>query len=130
MSNRIPSWAKVARRTKFCFQDVRSRPDSGVDLARGTQPGRDLVHAWIISDHVKGVAEWTTMAYQVYNRTYQRVMTTVCYKFWYNLNHIMAMHGISKSHFKRFMADNAQASWNAVRIFYWSRDPKVPIDGR
>jgi hypothetical protein len=42
----------------------------------------------------------------------------------------MARHGIPKPHFKRFMADNAQANWNAMRIVYGSGDPKVSIDGR
>src|ERR1700738_1277646 len=39
----------------------------------------------------------------------------------------MHRHGIAKVNFKGFMADNAQANWNAVRIIYGSGDPKVPI---
>jgi hypothetical protein len=105
------------------------------------QPRGDLEHAWIMSDHIKCVAKWTTMACHVYYGTYQCVMTIACCNFqsedkdaevlfWHNLNYVMARHGIPKPHFKGFMADSAQANWNAVRIVYGSGDPKVPIDGR
>src|SRR6202161_3696409 len=101
----------------------------------------DLKHAWIMSDNIKHVAKWTTMACHVYNGTYQRIMTIVCCDFqsedkdaqvlfWHNLNHVMSRHGFPKPHFKGFMADRAQANWNAVRIVYASGDPKVPMDGR
>jgi hypothetical protein len=29
-----------------------------------------------------------------------------------------------------FMADSAQANWNAIRIVYGSGDPKVPMENR
>ena len=54
---------------------------SGVDLVRRMQPGRDLEHAWIIFDQVKRVTNWTTMACNVYDATYQCVMTIACYDF-------------------------------------------------
>jgi hypothetical protein len=47
-----------------------------------------------------------------------------------NLNHVMARHCIPHPTFIGFMADNAQANWNVVRIMYGSRDPKVPMEGR
>ena len=40
----------------------------------------------------------------------------------------MDRHGIAIVNFKWFMADNAQANWNAVRIIYGSGDPKVPME--
>jgi hypothetical protein len=78
------------------------------------QPGGDLEHAWIMSDHVKRVAKWTTMACHVYDGTYQRVISITCCDFQFedkyaqvffrhNLNHVMARHGIPKPHFKGFM---------------------------
>jgi hypothetical protein len=39
------------------------------------QPIRELQNAWIMFDHVKRVASWTTMAYHVYDSTYYKVMT-------------------------------------------------------
>src|ERR1700738_5149125 len=41
----------------------------------------------------------------------------------------MARHVIPHPTFIGFMADNAQANWNAVRIVYGSGDPKVPMEG-
>ena len=70
-----------------------------------------------------------------------RVMTIVCCHFqsedkdaqiifWKNLNHVMARHGIPLPQFQGFMADSAQANWNAVRIVYSGGDPKVAMLGR
>ena len=42
----------------------------------------------------------------------------------------MARYGVPNPVFKGFMVDSAQANWNAVKIVYGSRDPKVPIEGR
>ena len=50
-------------------------PGSEVGLVWQMQPGGDLENAWIMSDHVKQVKGWTTMAAHVYDGTYQRVMT-------------------------------------------------------
>ena len=80
------------------------------------------------------------MACHVYDWTYQHVMTISCCDFqsedkdaqvifWNNLNHVMRRHGIPMPQFRGFMADSAQANWNAVRIVYGSGDPKVPIEG-
>ena len=81
------------------------------------------------------------MACHVYDWTYQRGITISCCDFqsedkdtqvifWNNLNHVMRRHGIPMPQFRGFMADSAQANWNAVRIVYGSGDPKVPIEGR
>jgi hypothetical protein len=42
----------------------------------------------------------------------------------------MAKNGVENTNFKGFMADSAQANWNAVRIVYGSGDPKVPMENR
>jgi hypothetical protein len=34
------------------------------------------------------------------------------------LNEIMLKHGFPKSNFKRFMTNNTQANWNAIKIVY------------
>jgi hypothetical protein len=54
---------------------------SGMDLVRRMEPGGDLENAWMMSDHVKRVKGWTTMAAHVYDGTYQRVMTIACCDF-------------------------------------------------
>jgi hypothetical protein len=111
----------------FVFKMSEVGPANGVDLVRRMQPGGDIENAWIMSDHVKLVKGWTTMAAHVYDGTYQRVMTISCCDFqledkeaqmlfWQNLNHVMARHGILHPTFIGFMADSAQANWNAVRI--------------
>ena len=125
----------------FVFKMSEVGPGSGVHLLRWMQPSGDLESAWIMSDHVKRVTGWTTMACHVYDWTYQRVMTISCCDFqsedkdaqvifWNNLNHVMRRHGIPMPQFRGFMANSAQANWNAVRIVYGSGDPKVPIKGR
>ena len=42
----------------------------------------------------------------------------------------MAMYSVPNPCFKGFMADSAQANWNAIRIVYGNGDPKVPMEGR
>ena len=42
------------------------------------QGGGDVQHVWVMSNHVKCVNGWTTMACYVYDSTYQRMMTIVC----------------------------------------------------
>jgi len=39
---------------------------SGVNLVMQMQPRGDLQNTWIMFDHVKCVASWTTMAHHVY----------------------------------------------------------------
>jgi hypothetical protein len=102
------------------------------------QPGGDLEHAWIMFDHVKRVKNWTTMACYVYNSAYCQVMTiAVCdmqsedaaaqMVLWKNLSDVMARHGVLEPKFKGFMADSAQANWNAVRLIYGSGDATIPM---
>ena len=109
----------------FIFKMSKVGLGSGVDLIRQIQPGKDLEHAWIMSDDVKRVTNWTTMACHVYDATYQCVMTIACCKFqfkdkdaqiifWKNLNHVMARHGVPLLQFQGSMADNTQTNWNAV----------------
>ena len=43
---------------------------SGVDLVRSMQHDRDLKHVCIMSDYVKHMAKWTTMAYHVYDKMF------------------------------------------------------------
>ena len=80
------------------------------------------------------------MACHVYDATYQRLITIACnfqsedkdaqIIFWKNLNHIITRYGVLLLQFQGFMADSAQANWNAVWIVYGSGDPKVPMPDR
>ena len=54
----------------FVLKIFEVGPGSGVDLVRHMQPNGDLEHVWIMCDHVKRVAKWTTMACHVYDGTY------------------------------------------------------------
>ena len=65
----------------FIFKMSKVGLGSGVDLVRRMQLGRDLEYVWIMSNHIKRVINWTTMACHIYNATYHRVMTIVCCDF-------------------------------------------------
>ena len=116
-------------------------PGSGVDLVKRMQAGGDLENAWLMFDHVKRVQSWTTMACHVYDATFCRVMTiAVCdmqsedtaaqIVVWKNLNAVMARHDVSQPTFKGFMADSAQANWNAIRIVYGNGDASMPMENK
>jgi hypothetical protein len=49
---------------------------------------------------------------------------------WREFNDLMAKNGVENTNFKGFVADSAQANWNAVRIVYGSGDPKVPMENQ
>jgi hypothetical protein len=106
----------------YVFKMLEDGPGSGVDLVKRMQPRGDLKNAWLMFDHVKRVKEWTTMACHVYDAAYCKVMTiAVCdmqsedtkvqYIMWKELNDLMAKNGVENT---SFMADSAQANWNAV----------------
>ena len=125
----------------FLFKMSIEGPGSGFDLVKRMQPGGDLENAWIMFDHVKRVKDWTTMACHVYDVKYCKVMTiAVCDMqsedtqsqclMWNALNRVMTKHGVLVTNFKGFMADSAQANWNAVREIYGTGDPKIPMQNR
>ena len=45
---------------------------------------------------------------------------------WKNLNAILARHGVLEPKFKGFMADSAQANWNAIWVIYGNSDTAIP----
>lgn len=125
----------------FVFKMSEVGPGSGVDLVKRMQAGGDLENAWLMFDHVKRVQSWTTMACHVYDATFCRVMTiAVCdmqsedtaaqIVVWKNLNAVMARHNVSQPNFKGFMADSAQANWNAIRIVYGNGDASMPMENK
>jgi hypothetical protein len=48
-------------------------------------------------------------------------------KWYFGRTSMMARHGIPEPKFKGFMADSAQANWNAVRVIYGSGDAMIPM---
>lgn len=125
----------------FLFKMSEVGPGSGIDLVSRMQAGGDLENAWIMFDHVKRVIDWSTMAWHVYDATYCRVMTIATCDmqsedteaqlvFWKNLNLVMEINGVTAPNFKGFMADNAQANWNAVRILYGNGNKEDPMEDR
>jgi hypothetical protein len=46
---------------------------------------------------------------------------------WKNLNVVLAKYGIPKPKSKGFMADSAQANWNAIRVIFGSGDVVILI---
>jgi hypothetical protein len=44
---------------------------------------------------------------------------------WKNLNVVLARHGVPEPKFKGFMADSAQANWNAIRVIYRGGDVAI-----
>jgi hypothetical protein len=109
----------------YIFKMLEDGPGSSVDLV----------------DHVKRIKDWTTMACHVYDAAYCKVMTIVVCDMqsedtkvqcimWREFNDLMAKNSVENTNFKGFMADSAQANWNAVQIVYDSGDPKVPKENR
>ena len=136
--NRFPGQSKEK---VYVFKMSVDRPGSGVDLVKRMQPGGDLQDCWIMFDHVKRVADWTTMACHVYDSKYCKVMTVALCDmqsedaeaqelFWTNLNKVMLENGVEETNFKGFMADSAQANWHAVRKIYGNGDPQARMDNR
>lgn len=125
----------------FVFKMSERGPGSGVDLVKRMQPGGDLEDAWIMFDHVRRTKDWSTMACHVYDSQYCRVMTVaVCDMqsedaraqslLWRGLNGVMAKHKVNNVNFKGFMADSAQANWNAVRVIYGNGNADDPMPDR
>ena len=125
----------------YVFKMLMEGPGSGVDLVKRMQPGGDLQNGWIMFDHVKRVADWTTMACHVYDPEYKRVMTIatcdmqsedteVQVHFWRSWNAVMARYGINHPNFKGFIANSAMANWNAVRIVYRSGIASEKMENR
>ena len=92
-------------------------------------------------DHVKHVPYWTTLAAHVYEPTHCKVMTICCCdmksemadhqkQMWLSLISVMEKHGVRDVNFSGFMADNAQANFNAVRVVFGSGDKSVPMVGK
>ena len=138
--NKFPSQGSDIDKV-FVFKLSEVGPGSGVDLVKWMQVGGDLQDAWMMFDHVKRVKGWTTMACHVYDSKYCRVMSiAICDMqsedtiaqtiFWRNLNAVVAKHDIPNPKFKGFMADSAQANWNAVRIIYGNGDEAVPMENQ
>ena len=114
---------------------------SGVDLVRRMQLGGDLELAWIMFYHVKQVVGWTSLGAHVYDPVYCKVMTiAVCNmmcemaeaqeQMWRSMLLVLDQHGVKNVNFKGFMADSAQANFNAVRKIFGSGDKNVPMDGK
>ena len=122
----------------YIFKMSTCRVASGVDLVRRMQPWGDLQFEWVMYDHVKRIDGWTTLGIHVYDLEYRKVMTIVVYdmrceaqdaqmRMWQSLLEVMELHGYTNINFKGFMADSAQANFNAVRIVFGFEDPKVPM---
>jgi hypothetical protein len=85
------------------------------------QLGEDLQNTWIMFDHVRCVASWTTMACHVYDHAYCKMMTNaICDMYsknikvqqimWTKLNETILKHRSAKLNFKGFMVNNTQAN--------------------
>jgi len=122
----------------YFFKMFVDGPRSGVDLVKRMKPGGDLEHCFLMFDDVKRVKGWTTIACHVYDSGFCKVMTiAVCnmqFKdtegqviMWRCLNRVMEKNGLPNTNFKGFMADSAQANWNAIRIVYGSEDPSMKM---
>ena len=125
----------------YFFKMSTVRPGSGVDLVRGMQKGGNLQSKFIMFDHVKRVPFWTTLGAPVYDPMHCKVMIVyVCdmkseiadhqKQMWMSLIAVMEKHGVKDVNFARFMADSAQANFNAFREVFGSRDKSEPMLGR
>ena len=122
----------------YIFKMSTIGPGSGVDLVRRMQRGGDLELQWVMFDHVKRISHWTTLGVHIYNPTHCKVMTIcVCdmksemadhqKQMWRSMLAVMEKHGVKKVEFAGFMADSAQANFNAVREIFGSGDKAIPM---
>ena len=133
------SWfPRQSKEKMFVFKMSVDLPGTDVELVKRMQVGKNMENSWIMFNHVKRVKDWTTIACHVYDSQYCKVLTIACCDmqskdgttqiyFWENLNVVMVENDVSKVNFKRFMTDNAQANWNAVRMIYGDGDPTLPM---
>ena len=125
----------------YLFKMSTTGPGSGVDLVRRMQPGGDLALQFIMFDQVKRIDKWTTLEAHVYDPVHCKVMMIcVCdmksemaehqKQMWRSLLEVMARHGYQRVEFYGFMANSAQANFNAVREIFGSSDKTIPIAGK
>lgn len=99
-----------------------------------------MYNLWLMFDHIKRVKDWTTMACHVYDSKYCKVLTIACCDMqyedgvahtliWDSLNVVMTNNGVTSVNFKGFMADSAQASWNAMRKVHGDGHLSLPMVG-
>jgi hypothetical protein len=85
------------------------------------QLGGDLEITWLMFNHCKHVLGWSTMAWQVYDPNYVRVMTIAIYDMqledvesqvlmWRALMKLMKANGIHMPQFRGFIIDNVQVN--------------------
>ena len=117
---------------QFVFKMSTVGISSGVELVRRMTSG-DLKDAFVMFDHIKRIHQWTTMAAHVYDHHLQRLLTiAVCemklvnkenqIKFWKIFNEVVGCARLPKPKFRGFMADAAQANYNAVCHVYGVTD--------
>ena len=90
-------------------------------------------------DHAKRVINWTLLGVHVYDPMYCKVMTIcVCdmmcemvdaqEHMWLSILALLRKHGLENVNFKGFMADNAQANFNAIKCIFGSGDKNIPME--
>lgn len=120
----------------FLFKMSTNGVNSEMGFIAQMQSKGDLENSWIMFDHVKHVIGQTTMVCHVYDLTYCKIVTIAIFDMqfenieaqqimWTKLNHTILKHRNREPNFKGFMADNAQANQNVVRIVYNSRHATV-----
>ena len=84
---------------------------------------------------------WTLLEAHVYDLVYYKVMTIcVCdmmckmadaqEQMWLSMLALLKKHGLENVNFKGFMADSAQANFNAVRRIFGSGNKNIPMAGK
>ena len=112
-----------------------------MDLVCRMQRGGNLESKFIMFDHIKHVPFWTTLGAHVYDPVHCKVMTIYCCdmksemvehqkQMWLSLISIMEKHGVRDVIFVGFMADSAQANFNAVREVFESGNKSKPMVGK
>ena len=138
--NQFPSQGGASN-IVYLFKMSTVGADSGVDLVHRMQLGGDLQFAWIMFDHVKQVVGWTSLGAHIYDPIYCKVMTIcVCdmmckmadaqEQMWLSMLALLKQHRLEDVNFKGFMANNAQANFNAVRRIFGSGDKNIPKEGK
>ncbi|CAM6096701.1 unnamed protein product [Calypogeia fissa] len=110
---------------------------SGVDILRRMLPGGSLDGAWIMFDVMhRCIGGWLTLSAHIYDHHLRALSTIFTCELkaqdplsqetpWRLMVNIAIRNGVPKVTIKGFMADNAEAGWEAVRnvFFNGKRDP-------
>ncbi|CAM6084792.1 unnamed protein product [Calypogeia fissa] len=109
---------------------------SGVDILKRMEPGGSLDGGWVMFDIMhRCTGGWLTFSAHIYDHHLRALSTIFTCELkaqdaesqetaWRLMVDIAKRHGVREVTIKGFMADNAEAGWQAVRRVFFNGKPK------